>query len=156
MRGLFVNRAVFPFLPQPTQASQSRARAVDRTPRCKSENEARVSPPSSASAPAAVPGTRCRLLGSGRGRPAGPSSASSRGPRGRAESSQHYSQPRVSVGSGPWREPPGLAASAPSEPCGPRARIERQAPLPTPPEPARAPPARPSRGSLTVAKRGLC
>lgn len=40
-----VNRTVFPLLPQPTQESQSRARAVDRTPRCESENEARVSLP---------------------------------------------------------------------------------------------------------------
>lgn len=46
-----------------------------------------------------------------------------------ADSSQHYSAPRVSPGSGPWHQPLGLAASAPSEPCGPRARAARQAPL---------------------------
>lgn len=49
------------------------------------------------------------------------------GPGDRAETPQHYSEPRVSLGSRPWRDLLGLAASAPSEPYGPRARAARQA-----------------------------
>lgn len=103
------------------------------TPRCESEEDAHVSCPQVPASRWPVPEMRYRPLGSGRERPALFSSASLGGPGGHAETSQHYPAPRVSLGSGPWREPPGLAASAPSEPYGPRARAgQSRAPGPSP------------------------
>lgn len=109
-------------------------------PRRVSRGGGRCFPPSSAGAAVARPRDPLQAAWqSGPGKPARPSSASSRGPGGRARSSQHYSAPRVSLGSGLWHEPPGLAASAPSEPCRRRARAGRsRAPGPSP-DASRAP-----------------
>lgn len=81
------------------------------------------------------------------GGPGPPCSASSRSPRGRAATPNMIQNRPSALAPAPGASEPGLAASAPSEPCGLRARAGRDLPRQDLADPAAA--------GLSASRRGL-
>ncbi|XP_073891421.1 uncharacterized protein [Macaca fascicularis] len=81
------------------------------------------------------------------GGPGPPCSASSRSPGGRAAPPNMIQNRPSALAPAPGASEPGLAASAPSEPCGPRARAGRDLPRQDLADPAAA--------GLSASRRGL-
>lgn len=133
-------RPALPVLPQPAPGSQPRARAVeprgDESPGRKAAFPSR--PPGSESGLGIGPPPEDRGQAAWQSRHGeGPFSAARRSPGAAPALPNIVQHPASALAAAPGARRPLLAALAPSEPCGPRARAgrapPRRAPLPTPP-----------------------